>query len=71
MEGHSRRDLIRIAAGAVAAVPALAQQASADVKPLFFTPAEFQMLDELTEIIIPTDSHSPGRESGEGGRLYR
>jgi hypothetical protein len=54
MEGHSRRDLIRIAAGAVAAVPAIAQQANVDAKPLFFTPAEFQMLDELTEIIIPT-----------------
>jgi Gluconate 2-dehydrogenase subunit 3 len=65
MEGHSRRDLIRIAASAVAAVPAIAQQASVDIKPLFFTPAEFQMLDELTEIIIPTDSHSPGAKAAK------
>ena len=32
MEGHSRRDLIRIAAGAVAAVPAAAQQEAAVAK---------------------------------------
>jgi hypothetical protein len=63
MEGQrSRRDLLRIAAGAVAvvpAVPALAQQ-TASAPPLFFTPAEFRMVDELAEIIIPTDDHSPG-----------
>jgi hypothetical protein len=69
MEGHSRRDLIRIAAGAVAAVPAMAQQASVEVKPLFFTPAEYQMLDELTEIIIPADSHSPGARAAKAA-LY-
>jgi hypothetical protein len=26
----------------------------------FFTPAEFALVDELTEMIIPTDDHSPG-----------
>jgi Gluconate 2-dehydrogenase subunit 3 len=61
MEGHSRRDLIRIAAGVVVAVPAIGQVAA----PSFFTPAEFQMLDELTEIIIPTDSHSPGAKAAK------
>lgn len=29
-------------------------------RPLFFSPAEFALLDELTELIIPTDEHSPG-----------
>ncbi len=64
---HSRRDLLRIAAGAVAvgpAVPALAQQA-AYTAPLFFTQAEFQMVDELAEIIIPTDDHSPGARAAK------
>jgi hypothetical protein len=61
MEGHSRRDLIRIAAGAVVVAPAFGQEAA----PHFFTPAEFQMLDELTEIIIPTDSHSPGAKAAK------
>lgn len=64
MQGHSRRDLIRIAAGAVVAVPVVAQQ-SVDIKPLFFTPTEFRMLDELTEIIIPTDDHSPGARAAK------
>ena len=61
MEGHSRRDLIRIAAGAVVVAPAFGQETA----PRFFTPAEFQMLDELTEIIIPTDSHSPGAKAAK------
>lgn len=62
MEGHSRRELLRIAAGAVAvapAVPALAQQAASPAL-RFFTPAEFRMVDELSELIIPADDHSPG-----------
>jgi hypothetical protein len=61
MEGHSRRDLIRIAAGAAVLAPAFGQEAA----PRFFTPAEFQMLDELTEIIIPADSHSPGAKAAK------
>jgi hypothetical protein len=28
--------------------------------PLFFTREEFALVDELTELIIPTDAHSPG-----------
>ena len=69
MEGHSRRDLLRIAAGAVAAVPVVAQGVAQGVAqqttPLFFTPAEFQMVDELTEIIIPADAHSPGARAAK------
>ena len=60
MEGHSRRDLlITIAAGAVVAVPAAAQQTASKAQ-LFFTPIEFRMVDELAEIVIPADDHSPG-----------
>jgi hypothetical protein len=68
MEGHSRRDLIRIAAGAVVAVPAIAQDAApqaAAAAPSFFTPMEFQMVDQLTEIIIPADDHSPGARAAK------
>ena len=64
---HSRRDLLRIAAGAIAvvpAVPALAQQ-TASAAPLFFTAAEFQIVDELAEIIIPADDHSPGARAAK------
>jgi hypothetical protein len=52
-----RRDLIKIGAAA-----ALASQAgfAAVEAPRFFTPAEFAMVDELTELIIPADDHSPG-----------
>ncbi len=53
----NRRDLIRLGAGAVLAVPAAFSAAGA---PKFFTPAEFALLDELTEMIIPADDHSPG-----------
>jgi len=56
-----RRDLIRIGAGAALAVPRL----FADEAPKFFTPAEFAMLDELTEILIPEDSHSPGARAAK------
>lgn len=38
-------------------------------RPLFFTPAEFALLDELTELIIPTDEHSPGARAA-GVALY-
>ncbi|HTT60840.1 MAG TPA: gluconate 2-dehydrogenase subunit 3 family protein [Bryobacteraceae bacterium] len=53
----NRRDLIRIGAGAVLAAPAAFGNGTA---PKFFTPAEFTLLDELTELIIPADDHSPG-----------
>lgn len=64
MDGHSRRDLLIIAASAVAAVPAAGQEASAPALK-FFTPAEFRVLDELAEIIIPSDSHSPGARAAK------
>jgi hypothetical protein len=57
-----RRELIRIGAGAVLAAPAAFAAAEA---PKFFTPAEFAMLDELTELIIPADDHSPGARAAQ------
>lgn len=52
-----RRDLIRI--GAAAALASRAGFAAVET-PKFFTPAEFALVDELTDLIIPTDEHSPG-----------
>jgi hypothetical protein len=58
----NRRDLIRIGAGAVLTAPAVLAAAET---PKFFTPAEFALLDELTEIIIPSDGHSPGSRAAQ------
>ena len=60
MEQHSRRELFRLAAGAVAAAPLAAQPAVR-----FFTPTEFRMVDELSESIIPADDHSAGARAAQ------
>ena len=63
-ESLSRREMIGATAAALV-TPLLAPQALAvlnavPLPPKFLTVAEFALLDELTEMIIPTDSHSPG-----------
>jgi hypothetical protein len=58
----NRRDLIRIGAGAALAAPAAFAVTDA---PKFFTPDEFALLDELTELIIPSDEHSPGARAAQ------
>jgi len=61
----NRREAIKIAAVAVA-LPAAAQPAKPLLlTPLFFTPEEFQAVDALTEMIIPTDDHSPGARAAK------
>jgi gluconate 2-dehydrogenase gamma chain len=50
-----RREAIKLAAAAAIATPLIGQTA-----PRFFTPAEFALVDELSEMIIPADAHSPG-----------
>jgi hypothetical protein len=70
-EELDRRDLLRIAAvGAAAASVVTGQNATAVVTPSppaytprFFTPAEYALVDELTEVIIPADDHSPGAKA--------
>ena len=57
-EEFGRRDLIRLAAGA-----AMAAKARAAGKPKFFTPEEFALVDELTEMIIPADGKSGGAKA--------
>jgi gluconate 2-dehydrogenase gamma chain len=70
----TRRELLKLAGGAaavaplvglIAATPAAVAQAATAAAPTFFTAAEFRLLDELTELIIPTDEHSPGARAAE------
>jgi hypothetical protein len=55
----TRRELINVTAAAVVALGAPGGLAS-ERPPKFFSNDEFAMVDELTELIIPTDDHSPG-----------
>jgi hypothetical protein len=67
----TRREAVKLAAGAVVAAPMLkdmlqaAPKQAAGKAPLFFTRDEFALVDELTEIIIPTDEHSPGARAAK------
>lgn len=62
----SRREILKLGTSAVIGTPMVKlerarswwEQASAS--PRFFTIEEFALVDELTEMIIPTDEHSPG-----------
>src|SRR5262245_21819608 len=61
----TRRDMIKMAAGAVIVAPIevtrlAGPSLAAEKAPAFFTPEEFALVDELSEIIIPADDHSPG-----------
>ena len=69
----TRRELLKLAGGAAAVAPLAGLAAAAPVlaeaapaaAPTFFTAAEFRLLDELTELIIPTDEHSPGARAAQ------
>jgi gluconate 2-dehydrogenase gamma chain len=50
--------MLKLTAGTVVAMSGVLDAAQA--KPAFFTPTEFALVDELSEIIIPADDHSPG-----------
>ncbi len=56
-----RRELLKIAA--VAATACRLVEAQGQHK--FFTAEEFAIVDELMEIIIPTDDHSPGARAAQ------
>ena len=61
----SRRDMIQqtAAAAAAASLPlanVLPSPESQAPKPKFFTPAEFALVDEMSDMIIPTDQQSAG-----------
>src|SRR2546425_13377077 len=72
-ESLSRREMIAATAAALAApllpVPAAAAPPAA-LSGKFLTPAEDALLEELTELMIPTDEHSPGaRAAGVAGYI--
>src|SRR2546429_9661647 len=63
-ESVSRRDMIAATAAALVTPllrgGAVSTQSVAGVPGKFLTAAEYRLLDELTELIIPADDHSPG-----------
>ncbi len=65
MSDLTRREMLGAAAAAAVAAPLARIEADAAAPVTggaarFLTPAELALLDELAEIIIPTDDHSPG-----------
>ncbi len=57
----SRREMIQQTAAAAAALPLVGALPSlAPVPPKFFTAAEFALVDEMSDMIIPTDEQSAG-----------
>ncbi len=60
----TRRELIGIAAGAIVASPLarleITAAANQEQAPHFFSREELEMVEILTDRIIPTDDHSPG-----------
>ena len=71
----TRRDMLKLTATAAISIPlvgmssaasAATESAAAQWKaPLFFTRDEFVMVDEISELIIPTDEHSPGARAAQ------
>src|SRR6266566_3940229 len=59
MSDLTRRELLQAATAAMA-VPLLKVPAAQAAKPRFFTPAEFALVDEMSDMIIPTDAQSGG-----------
>jgi gluconate 2-dehydrogenase gamma chain len=53
----ARRDLVKLAG------VALATTARAAIQPRFFTPEEYALVEELTEMIIPADEKSGGAKA--------
>ena len=67
-DGLTRRDLIKFGATAAIATSLMGLEpnwllAAQSKVPLFFTKEEFALVDELTELIIPKDDHSPGAKA--------
>ena len=56
----SRRDVLKLTAGAVVASQVTVLGAVAGTGHRFFTDPEYAVVDELSEILIPADDHSPG-----------
>jgi len=66
----TRRELIKLGAAATLTASLgvstdLSAQAVTTAAPAFFTPQELAVVDELSELIIPTDEHSPGAKAAK------
>jgi glucoside 3-dehydrogenase (cytochrome c) hitch-hiker subunit len=62
----TRREVLKAAGAVVASQLVPARGIAAPAPPTaFFTPQEFSLVDELTELIIPTDEHSPGARAAQ------
>src|SRR3954462_3106887 len=55
----NRRELLKWLSATALGAP-LALPAPDPTAPLYFSRDEYQLLDTLTELIIPADNHSPG-----------
>ena len=68
----SRRKMIQATAAAAGAIALPLSKSGAPIPPLsprFFTPAEFALVDEMSDMIIPTDQQSRGARAA-GVALY-
>ena len=66
----SRREMLQQTVAAAAALPLVkALPPLAPVPPKFFTAAEFALVDEMSEMIIPTDQQSAGARAA-GVAIY-
>ncbi len=70
LRSEGRREMLKATTAALIAAPLLGTEntlaAMVQSKaPLFFTREEFALVDELTEIIIPADEHSPGARAAK------
>jgi len=67
----SRREMLKLGASAAIAATLIGLDGDAVARaaqgkaPLFFTKEEFALVDELTDLIIPTDEHSPGARAAQ------
>jgi len=61
----TRRELIQLTAATAVAGAAVTSGLASEPAPKFFTKDEFAVVDELTELIIPTDDHSPGARTAQ------
>jgi len=66
-QGSTRREMLKVTGAAAVAgslAPALAG-AAPGARTAFFTAEEFTLADELAELIIPADDHSPGARAAQ------
>lgn len=63
--GAIKPGLPAFGAEAHCAMPAGTAWTPGDYKLQFFTPAENELVDQLTEMIIPADQHSPGAHAAQ------